>query len=88
MLRRILDLVGYRKPEDLADFLMTGAAVAPAVVFFGVGIGEAILVMLFCLLPSMLLLPWLQARAELEERLEAMRESERERRVRRLTGGR
>lgn len=82
MLARILAACGYSKPEDLVDFLMTGVAVAPIVVFLGSGIGEAIMVMIGCLLPAFVAFPWLYGREDIRRRKEADRIDS----IRRLTG--
>jgi hypothetical protein len=65
MLARLLAACGYRKPDDLSDFMMTGVAVLPIVAFFACGIGEAIMVMLLCLVPALMAFPWLHARDEI-----------------------
>lgn len=82
MLARFLAACGYSSPDDLVDFLMTGVAVAPTVVFLGAGFGEAIAVMIACLVPALLVLPWLHARDSVKRR----QEMERLASVRRLTG--
>ena len=88
MLHRLLEFCGYAGPDDISDFMMTGAAVAPIVVFIGAGLGEAIIVTLLCLLPALVVLPWLSVRSEELARQEVAREEARRESVRRLTGGR
>ena len=82
MLARILAACGYRKPDDLSDFMMTGVAVLPIVAFFASGIGEAMVVMLLCLVPALMTFPWLHARDEIRRQEEEMRAAY----LRQLTG--
>lgn len=82
MFARIFAACGYAKPDDLVDFLMTGVAVAPVVVFLGCGFDEAFLVMLALLGPAFFAFPWAHARDEIRRRQEA----EREALLRRITG--
>ncbi len=82
MLARIFAACGYSKPDDLVDFLMTGIAVAPVVVWLGCGFGEAFLVMLALLGPVFLVFPWIHAHDDIRRR----QEEEREALLRRITG--
>ncbi|MBI5108949.1 MAG: hypothetical protein HZA62_09385 [Rhodocyclales bacterium] len=82
MLARFFAVCGYTKPDDLVDFLMTGVAVAPIVVFLGCGFDEAFLVMLALLGPVFFVFPWIHARDNIRRHQEA----EREVLLRRITG--
>lgn len=70
MLLRLLAICGCRNPDELTDFLMTGIAVVPLVVFFGTGFEEAIGVILVMLLAIVVTIPWLHARSEAQRREE------------------
>lgn len=73
MLAKLFARCGYRKPADLADFVMTGVAVAPLVVFLGTGFEEAFLVLLVMLVGVFAVFPWLHARDEVEQEQEEAR---------------
>ncbi len=75
MLARLFSACGYRKPDDLSDFMMTGVAILPIIAFFGCGIGEAIMVMLLCLVPTLIAFPWVHAKEETRRREEEAREA-------------
>lgn len=68
MMSRLLARCGYRNPDQLADFLMTGVAVVPLVVFLGCGFDEAFGSMLVMLLAVIATIPWLHARSETQRR--------------------
>lgn len=82
MLARLFSACGYRKPDDLTDFLMTGLAIVPIVLFFGCGIGEAILSMSLCLIAALMAFPWVHAQDEIRQRQDEARAAY----LRQLTG--
>lgn len=73
MFQRLLAFLGYGSPDDIVDFVMTGIAVAPIVVFAGSDIENAILVLFLCLGPMLLVFPWAQAEHEARQAKEAAR---------------
>ena len=83
---KLLASCGYRNPDELADFLMTGVAVLPLVVFFGCGFEEAFGVMLVMLVAAIALSPWLHARSEALRRDEEARAEAQAAYLRQITG--
>ena len=83
---KLLRRCGYRSPEDLVDFIMTGVAIAPMVVFLGCGFDEAFSVMLFMLLATIAVIPWLHVRSEAKRRDEEARAEAQAAYLRQITG--
>lgn len=77
MFQRLLAYLGYGSPDDIIDFVMTGVAVAPAVVFVGSNIENAIIVLVGGLIPMLLVFPWAKGKQETHEAAEAAREARR-----------
>lgn len=86
MLAKILAACGYRSPDDLADFLMTGTAIAPLVVFLGCGFDEAFGVLLVMLLAILAMIPWLHVRGETQRREQQARAEAQADYLRQITG--
>lgn len=74
MFRRLLSYLGYRSPDDVVDFVMTGIAVAPIVVFLGNDIGNAILVLFSGLVLMLFVFPWAKCEEEARQAEEDARE--------------
>ncbi len=86
MLARLLALCGYGKTEDLADFIMTGVAVVPLVVFLGSGIEQAFVLLLVMLVAMFAVFPWLHARGEVQREHEEAQAAAKAAYLRQITG--
>lgn len=86
MLARLLALCGYRKADELADFVMTGVAVVPLVVFLGTGIEEAFVVLLVMLVAMFAVFPWLHACDEVQREHEEAQAAAQAAYLRQITG--
>lgn len=75
MLERIREWLGYRSPDDIVDFAMTGIAVVPVVAFFGVSVESAVVVLFLCMLPMLLVFLWAHAENEARQAREAARKA-------------
>lgn len=82
MFKRLLAYLGYGSPDDIVDFVMTGVAVAPIIVFLGSDIENAVLVLFSFMLPMLLVFPWAKGQDEARQ----AREDERETLRRRISG--
>ncbi len=86
MMSRLLARCGYRNPDDLADFLMTGVAVVPLVVFLGCGFDEAFGLLLLMLLTVLGTIPWVHAQGEVRRREEEAQAAAQAAYLRQITG--
>ena len=83
MLARLFALMGCRRPDQIMDFVMTGATTLPILFFLGGLEVEAAVTMMISILAIIFTSVWTHA---LEE-IEAAKDAEREELRRKISGG-
>lgn len=83
MLARVFALLGCRRPDQIMDFVMTGATALPIMFFLGGLETEAAVTMMFSIIAIIFASVWTHA---LEE-IEAAKDAEREELRKKISGG-